>query len=50
MALKTTKSGQLSACQQEAIEMAFRLRANDGPPLNADLAALWFSGDPNQYY
>ena len=30
--------------------MAFRWRADDGPTLNAGLVALWFSGDPDQYY
>ena len=33
----TTKSGPLSACQQNAILMVFRWRANDGPTLNAGL-------------
>ena len=35
-----TKSGQLTACQQNAIEKVFRWQANNGPQLNADLAAL----------
>ena len=35
-----TKSGPSSARQENAIEMAFRLRADNGPPLNAGLAAL----------
>ena len=39
-----------SALQRNAIEMAFRWRADDGPTLNAGLVALWFSGDPGQYY
>ena len=33
-------SGPLSARQGNAIQMAFRWRANDGPTLNADLVAL----------
>ena len=33
----TTKSGPLSARQQNAILMVFRWRANDGPTLNAGL-------------
>ena len=33
----TTKSGPLSAHQQNAILMVFRWRANDGPTLNAGL-------------
>ena len=37
---KITKSGQLSANHRNAIEMAFCWRADNGPPLNADLAAL----------
>ena len=28
--------------------MAFRWRANNSPTWNADLLALWFSGDPDQ--
>ena len=41
---KTTKSGQLSACQQNTIEMAFRWRADNGPLFDADLAACDFQG------
>ena len=37
---KTTKSGSLSACQQNAIKTAFRWRADDGPTLNAGCVAL----------
>ena len=44
----TTISGTTSARQWNAIEMAFRWRANNGP-MNAGLVALWFSGDPEQY-
>ena len=36
----TTIIGPSSACQQNAIEMAFRWRANDGLTLNAGLVAL----------
>ena len=36
----STKSGPSSARQQYAIKMAFHWRANDGPTLNAVLAAL----------
>ena len=36
----TTKSGSSSACHRNAIEMAFRLRANDNPTLNVDFVAL----------
>ena len=32
-----------------AIEMAFRWRADNGPPLNARLVALCFIGYPDQY-
>ena len=32
--------GPLSARKRNAIEMAFRLRADDGPTLNAGLVAL----------
>ena len=35
-----TKSGPSSACQGNAIEMAFYWHANNGPPLNAGLVAL----------
>ena len=35
-----TKSGPSSVRQQNAIEMAFRWRADNGPPLNAGLVAL----------
>ena len=38
-----------SARQRNAIEMAFRWRADDGPTLNAGLVACDFSGDPDQY-
>ena len=44
------KRGQLSACQRNAIEMAFCWRADNGQPFNADLAAFGFSGDPNHHY
>ena len=36
----TTKSGLSSARKRNAIEMAFRWRANGGPTLNACLVAL----------
>ena len=42
----TSKSGPSSDCQRNAIEMAFRWRADDGPTLNA---GLFFSGDLAQY-
>ena len=38
----TTISGPSSARQGKAIELAFLWRADDGPTLNAGLAALWF--------
>ena len=37
---KNIKSGQLSACQRNAIEMAFRWWVDDAPTLNATLLAL----------
>ena len=37
---KATKSGQSSAHQRNAIAMAFRWRADNGPPFNAGLVAL----------
>ena len=37
------------ACQQNAIEMASRWHANNGPPLNAGLVALWSIEDQYQY-
>ena len=40
----TTISGQSSARQQNAIYMAFRLRADDGPTLNAGLVAVILQG------
>ena len=39
----TTKSGPSSAHQQNAILMAFRWQANDGPTLNAGFVALGLS-------
>ena len=36
----TTISGPSSACQRNAISMAFRWHADDGPTLNAGLVAL----------
>ena len=45
----TTKSEPSSARQQNAIEMAFRWWAGDGPTLSAGLVALWFSRYPDQY-
>ena len=36
----TTISGQSSPRQQNAIKMAFRWRADDGPTLNSGLVAL----------
>ena len=45
-----TKSGTLSASHRNAIPMAFRWRADNGPPLNAGLVALRFLGDPDQSY
>ena len=44
-----TKSGTLLARHRNAIPMAFRWRADNGPPLNAGLVALRFLGDPDQY-
>ena len=38
----STKSGPSLARQRNAIYMAFRWRDDDGPTLNAGLAALWF--------
>ena len=38
----TTKIRPSSARQRNAIVMAFRWRADDGPTLNAGLVALWF--------
>ena len=38
----TTISGPSTARQQNAIQMAFRWRADGGPILNAGLLALWF--------
>ena len=37
-----TKNGPPSAHQRNAI-------VDIGPPLNSDLVALWFLGDPDQY-
>ena len=37
-----TINGTSSACQRNAISMAFRWRADGGPTLNAGLVALWF--------
>ena len=45
----TTICGPISARQRNAILMAFRWRADDGPTLNAGLVALCFSGDPDQF-
>ena len=42
-------SGPLSARQRNAISMAFRLRADDSPTLNAYLVALLILGDLEQY-
>ena len=36
----STENGPSSARQRNAIEMAFRWRADNGPPLNAGLVAL----------
>ena len=36
----TTISGPSSACQRNAIEMAFRWRTDDGPTLNAGFVSL----------
>ena len=44
-----TKNGPPSAHQRNAFEMAFCWRVN-GLTLNAGLVALWFLGDPDQYY
>ena len=41
--------GPSSACQRNAIEMAFLWGADDGPTWKAGMAALRFSGDPDQY-
>ena len=38
--LNATENGPSSARQRNAIEMAFRWRADKGPPLNAGLVAL----------
>ena len=38
----TTTSGPSLARERKAIEMAFRLRADDGPTLNAGLLAFLF--------
>ena len=38
----STISGPSSACQRNAILMAFRWRADDGPILNAGLVAMYF--------
>ena len=45
----TTISGPSSTRQRNAIQMAFRWRADGGPTLNARLAALGFSRDQEQY-
>ena len=37
-----TISGPSLARQRNAFEMVFRWRADNGPPLNAALVALWF--------
>ena len=44
----STISGPSLARQRNAIKMAFRWRADDGPTLNAGLVALWLSGDPDR--
>ena len=44
-AQNTTIGGPSSACQRNA----FRLRADNGPTLNAGLVACNFSGDLDQY-
>ena len=44
------KSGPSSARQPNVIEMTFRWRNDNGPPLNAGLVALYFLGDADQYY
>ena len=44
-----TKKRPSSVRQGNAIEMAIRWRADNGPPLNAGLVALGFLGDPDQY-
>ena len=41
----TAISGTSSARRRNAVYMASRWRADDGPTLNAGLIALWFSGD-----
>ena len=38
--LSSKQSGPPSACQRNAIQMAFRWRADDGPTLNAGLVYL----------
>ena len=45
----TTKSAPSLVRQRNAIEMALRWRADDGPTLNAGLVAFRISGDPDQY-
>ena len=45
----TAISGPSSARRRNAVYMAFRWRADDGPTLNAGLIALWFSGDLDRY-
>ena len=38
--MERMESGLTSVSQQNAIEMAFRWRADNGPPMNAGLVAL----------
>ena len=40
----TDISGPSLARRRNAVYMAFRWRADDGPTLDAGLVALWFSG------
>ena len=49
-ASKHHQKQEIIGCQWNVIEMAFRWRAENGPSLKTDLAALWFSGDLDQYY
>ena len=43
------KVGKHRPASENTIEMAFGWRADNVPPLNAGLVALWFLGDRDQY-
>ena len=49
MQTNTTIIGPSAAHKRNAIEMVFRWCTDDVPTVNAGLAALRFSGDPDQY-